>query len=79
LPLGCEDESVSSSEQILGVKEHFLDVLLLQRRRHDVQLARIVKDGNEWKQTDSFSRDDLPLVTKVADQAHSWIFEDATA
>ena len=25
--------------------------------------------------TDSFGRDDLPLVAKLADQAHSFIFE----
>jgi len=45
--------------------------------RYSVQLRRIFKrDGSEdWEQTDSFNRDDLPLVAKVADQAHSFIFE----
>jgi hypothetical protein len=36
---------------------------------------RIYKDGNDWKTTDSFGRDDLPLVAKVADLAHTWIFQ----
>lgn len=47
--------------------------------RFSVQLRRIFKrDGSEeWEQTDSFNRDDLPLVAKVADQAHSFIFEQA--
>ena len=43
--------------------------------RHNLQLRRIYKDGEEWKQSDSFGRDDLPLVAKVADMAHTWIHE----
>lgn len=45
--------------------------------RHNVTLQRIYRDGEQWKSTDSFGRDDLPLVAKVADLAHSWIFEQA--
>lgn len=43
--------------------------------RHNVTVSRLFKDGDEWRNTDSFGRDDLPLVAKVVDQAHSWIFE----
>ena len=43
--------------------------------RYNVTLARIYKDGEQWKSTDSFGRDDLLLLAKVIDQAHSWIFE----
>lgn len=43
--------------------------------RHNVQLRRIYKEGEEWKQSDSFGRDDLPLVAKVGDMAHTWIHE----
>ncbi len=46
-------------------------------KRHNVTVARIYKDGDEWKRTESFGRDDLPLVTKVIDRAHSWIFEQS--
>lgn len=42
--------------------------------RHNVQVRRIYKDGDDWKQSDSFGRDDLPLVAKVLDLAHTWIF-----
>jgi hypothetical protein len=45
--------------------------------RHNVTVSRIYKDGDEWKQTSSFGRDDLPLVAKVIDLAHSWIYEQA--
>ncbi|MCA9041923.1 MAG: hypothetical protein KDA65_16330 [Planctomycetaceae bacterium] len=43
-------------------------------KRHNVTLTRLYKDGDHWKDTTSFGRDDLPLLCKVADQAHSWIF-----
>lgn len=45
--------------------------------RHNVQVRRLYKDGDDWKQTDSFGRDDLPLVAKVLDLAHTWIFGQA--
>lgn len=45
--------------------------------RYNVTLCRLYKDGDEWKRSESFGRDDLPMVAKVVDQAHSWIFEQA--
>ncbi len=42
--------------------------------RHNVTLSRLYKDGEQWKDSTSFGRDDLPLVTKVADLAHLWIY-----
>ena len=46
--------------------------------RHNVTVSRIYKDGEQWKDSSSFGRDDLPLVAKVVDQAHSWIFENGS-
>ncbi len=42
--------------------------------RHNVTISRLYKDGEAWKDSTSFGRDDLPLVAKVTDLAHSWIF-----
>src|SRR5438477_7493392 len=42
--------------------------------RYNVTFSRLYKDGDNWQSTDSFGRDDLLLLSKVADQAHSWIF-----
>jgi hypothetical protein len=48
--------------------------------RHNVTLQRIYKDdGGNWQSSESFGRDDLPLVAKVVDQAHSWIYQQAAA
>jgi len=43
--------------------------------RFNVTITRLYKDGDDWKNTDSFGRDDLLLVAKVADLAHTWICE----
>lgn len=45
------------------------------RGYHNVQILRLYKEGNEWKRSMSFGRDDLPLVIKVADHCHTWIHE----
>ena len=45
-------------------------------KRHNVTLSRLYKDDQgEWRDSSSFGRDDLPLVAKVSDLAHTWIFE----
>lgn len=43
--------------------------------RHNVTISRLYKDGDRWKDSTSFGREDLPLVAKVADMAHTWIFQ----
>ena len=46
--------------------------------RHNVTFSRIYKDAEgNWKSTSSFGRDDLLVVAKVADLAHTKIFEVA--
>ncbi len=45
--------------------------------RFNVTLTRLYKDGDEWKSTDSFGRDDLLILAKVADRAHSWIHDES--
>ena len=47
--------------------------------RHNVTLTRLYKDGEQWKDSASFGRDDLPLVAKVVDLAHSWIFQQSAS
>lgn len=42
--------------------------------RFNASFSRIYRDGDQWKHTESFGRDDLLVLAKVADEAHSWIF-----
>jgi hypothetical protein len=39
----------------------------------NVTISRLWKDDTQWKDSTSFGRDDLLLVAKVADMAHTWI------
>ena len=41
--------------------------------RYNVTFSRIYKNEVEWKTSDTFGRDDLLVLAKVADQAHTWI------
>jgi len=45
--------------------------------RHNVTVTRLYRDGEQWRDSASFGRDDLPLVSKVCDHAHSWIFGES--
>lgn len=41
--------------------------------RYNTTFSRIYRDAEQWNNTDSFGREDLLLVAKVADLAHTWI------
>lgn len=44
--------------------------------RYSVTMCRVYKDQQgKWQTADGFGRDDLLLLAKVADLAHSWICE----
>lgn len=45
---------------------------------YSVTVTRSYKDGDEWKDTTSYRRDDLPLVAKVADLAFAWIWDQTS-
>jgi hypothetical protein len=60
--LGCIKAAVWRNQTETGV-------------RHNVTFRRLYKDGAQWKSSDSFGRDDLLLLAKVADRTHSWILE----
>ena len=44
---------------------------------YTVTISRLWRDGKQWRDSASFGRDDLPLIAKVADRVHSWIFEQS--
>lgn len=46
--------------------------------RYTVTIQRLYKDKGLWKRTETFRRDDLLLLGKVLDLAHSWILAQPT-
>lgn len=47
--------------------------------RYNTTFSRLYKDreNDQWKSTDSFGRDDLLVLAKVANATHTWICEQA--
>ena len=41
--------------------------------RYNVTFSRLYKEGDQWKSTQSFGRNDLLVLAKVADFAHTRI------
>jgi hypothetical protein len=43
--------------------------------RYNVRLVRLYRNGDQWHESTRFGRDDLQLVAKLADMAHTWIYD----
>ena len=41
----------------------------------NVSISRLYRDGDKWKTSNSFGRDDLPLVSKAVEMAYAWIWD----
>jgi hypothetical protein len=40
----------------------------------NVTVSRLYNDGDGWKDSSTFRRDDLPVVAKAMDMAYAWIW-----
>jgi hypothetical protein len=47
--------------------------------RYNVTVVRLFRDGDVWRESGHFGRDDLLLAAKVFDLAHTWIYQQAGA
>jgi hypothetical protein len=43
--------------------------------RYNVTFTRLYKVTDQWQDSGTFGRDDLLLLAKAADQAHTWILQ----
>jgi hypothetical protein len=43
--------------------------------RYNVTLSRLFRNGDVWKESTHFGRDDLLQAAKVLDLAHTWIHQ----
>lgn len=41
--------------------------------RFTVTVSRMFRNGDVWKESTRFGRDDIPLIRLVLDEAHTWI------
>lgn len=42
--------------------------------RHTVAVVRLFRNGDVWKESARFHRNDIPLVRLALDEAHTWIY-----
>jgi hypothetical protein len=42
--------------------------------KHTLNVVRLYRNGDVWIESSRFSRDDVPLLRKVLDAAHTWIY-----
>lgn len=43
--------------------------------RHTVAVTRLFRNGDIWKESTRFGRDDIPLMRMALDEAHTWIYQ----
>ncbi|HWL93124.1 MAG TPA: hypothetical protein VNT79_06290 [Phycisphaerae bacterium] len=46
---------------------------------HNVTVARIYKDGDEWKESNGFGRDDVLVLAAALEDAFKWIHAQKAA
>lgn len=45
--------------------------------RHTLAVTRLFRNGDVWKESSRFGRDDIPLLRLLLDEAHAWIFRNS--
>ena len=43
---------------------------------YSVQVVRIYRNGDQWKESIRLGRDDIPLARLVLDEAYEWVLTD---
>lgn len=49
------------------------------RLRHTITVTRLFRNGDLWKESTRFGRDDIPLMRLALDEAHTWIYQQPQA
>jgi len=68
-----------SQRPVCEIRRGFIKVRVWRKRtrsgiRHSVTVTRLFRNGDVWKESARFGRDDIPLLRLLLDQAHTWIF-----
>jgi len=45
--------------------------------RHTLAVTRLCRNGDVWKESSRFGRDDIPLLRLLLDEAHTWVFRNS--
>ena len=47
------------------------------RLRHTITATRLFRNGDLWKESSRFGRNDIPLLRLALDEAHTWILRQS--
>ena len=61
--------------QIRMVKAEIKENETINGKHYEVTFSSLYKEGEEWKESGSYGRDDLLILSKVADMAYSKVDE----
>jgi hypothetical protein len=45
--------------------------------RHSVAVTRLFRNGDVWKESTRFGRNDIPLIRLALDEAYTWIYSQS--
>lgn len=57
----------------VAIWRNVVDMGNASRPMYNVTCSRLYKDGDEWRDTQSFGYDDLLSLSKASNEAHTWI------
>jgi len=71
-----------SAEPVFEVRRGLIKVRVWRKRtkaslRHTVTVTRLYRNGDVWKESTRYGRDDIPLVRLVLDEAYAWIYQQS--
>lgn len=63
-----------------AIWRNVVDLGAASREMYNVTFSRSYRDGdNQWKDSASFGADDLLVLAKAADEAHTWVSRQRSA
>jgi len=71
-----------SAQPVFELRRGLIKVRVWRRRtksslRHTVTVTRLFRNGDVWKESTRYGRDDIPLVRLLLDEAHAWIYQQS--
>jgi hypothetical protein len=63
---------------VLELRRGLIKLRIFRRRsghrlRYSLAVVRLFRNGDQWKESTRFGRDDIPLVRLVLDEAYTWM------
>ena len=70
-----------SRKPVHEIRRGLLKVRIWRKRtrsglRHTLAVTRLFRNGDVWKESSRFGRDDIPLLRLLLDEAHTWVFRN---